>query len=327
MTSSSSIAVIVTAFNRRNYFAEAVESALRAAAGPGGLECLLLRNFEDPKVDPRLVERGVHLVPDDSPDVGGTLCCALDHSDAEFFAFVDDDDLIHPERFLRFAQILRQVPDLAYYHNGYTLFSFDALDSTKILGGNSLRGSAPWRTFHAEDGDRFLRFLARKNRDQNMSSTIIRRSVLENSRAALSVLPAMSDTMMLFVGILSQAPLVFDDEVTTYVRRHSENVSRNLSDTRRRAEALKVFSRMIALSPSAAVARDHLELRRAREVVYTRVLGVPSSSSETRAAVRELLDSWKRLHVWRDIGFLGIGGAALTVPTVLPALRPLLVPK
>lgn len=330
MTPPNSIAVIITAFNRRNYYAEAVESALRAASGPGPVEYLLLRNFEDPEGDPRWTERGVRLVPDHSPDVGGTIYSALDQSDAEYLAFVDDDDLVLPHHLQRFFRIRELVPDVQYYHNGYATFSTAEASPPTPSALSSVRAperEATWSVFRATDGERFLRFLARTNRERNLSSTILHRSALERARPDLSKVVSMSDTAALVAGLTSGGPLVFDDEVTTLVRRHPENVSKTPRHNLARSADFEQFSRTVDRSPNAGIARDYLELRRAREVVYNRVFGVPSSSSETRAAVRELLDSWRRLHAWRDIGFLGMGGVALTVPAMLPALRALLVPN
>lgn len=330
MTSPCSVAVIVTAFNRRKYFAEAVESALRAAARLGTFECLLLRNFEDPKADPRWIERGVRLVPDHSPEIGGTLYCALDHCDAEFLAFVDDDDLVLPHHLQRFAQIRELVPEIQYYHNGYASFSVTqgvSGGTPEFLAERTPGRESSWSAYRATDGEPFLRFLAQTNRERNLSSTILHRSTLERARPELSKVSTMSDTAALVAGLSSGGALVFDDEVTTLVRRHPENVSKTSRHTLARSADLEQFYRLVGRSPNTGIARDYLEMRRAREVVYNRVFGVPSSSVETRAAVRKLLSSWKRLHVWRDIGFLGLGAMALTVPAVLPALRPLLVPN
>jgi glycosyltransferase involved in cell wall biosynthesis len=323
------LAVIVTAFNRREYFAEAVESVLREETGPIPFECLLLRNFEEPGVDARLTERGVRLVPDSSPDVGGTLYCALDHCDADYLAFVDDDDLLLPHHLSRFAQVVERVPDLVYYHNEYATFS----TSTGSRPGGSRspptrgpRTEVSWSAYRATDGEPFLRFLAAKNWERNLSSTILHRSVLERARPELSALAAMTDTGALVAGLISGGSLVFDREVTTLVRRHPANTSKHVANIRRRAADLELFSRLVDRSPSSGVAREYVELRRARETLYDPVFGTPRSSSQTLAAVRTLLRYWDRLGNWRDLGFLGLGAVSLTLPSALPAMRPLLVP-
>jgi len=330
MNDSPSVAIVVTAFNRRTYFSEAVESALRAAAAAGASDVLLLRNFEDPKTDAHWVERGVRLVSDLSPDVGGTLYCALDHCEADYLAFVDDDDLVLPHHLQRFVELRRSVPTVQYYHNRYATFAGAAPSSPAPASPAAAhpRGSGtPWSVYRAADGEPFLRFLAQTNRERNLSSTILHRSVLERARPELSGVSAMSDTAALVAGLTSGGPLVFDTEVTTLVRRHRQNVSKTLSNSRGRSADLERFSQLIARSPEASVAQEYLELRRAREVVYNRVFGVSSSPAETRNAMGTLRDSWRRFHVWRDIGFLGIGGIALTVPAALPALRAALLPN
>jgi glycosyltransferase involved in cell wall biosynthesis len=324
------VAVIVTAFNRREYFAEAVESVLREGAGPIPFECLLLRNFEEPAVDARLTDRGVRLVPDFSPDVGGTLYCALDHCDADYLAFVDDDDLVLPHHLSRFSHVLERVPDLVYYHNEYATFATSTGSPPGVPSAPGMprpRSDTPWSAYRATDGELFLRFLAVKNRERNLSSTILHRSVLERARPELSAVAAMTDTAALVAGLSSGGRIVFDDEVTTLVRRHRENISRTLTNSRRRAADLDLFSRLVARSPNAGITREYLELRRARETVYTRVFGVPSSSRELRRAARTLRDYWNRLGCWRDLGFLGLGAAALAAPLALPVFRPLLVPR
>ena len=330
MSPATSVAFIVTAYNRQQYFAEAIESVLRMEEGIDSVDHLLLRNFEDTTVDPQLVARGVRLIPNYSPDVGGTLYSALDHTDAEFLAFVDDDDLVLPHRLRRFAEIRERIPDLAYYHNGFAAFSTvppPRMSPADRSVGRRSTGRPSFRTYRAGDGEGFLRFLAQRSQEQNLSSTIVHRSVIERARPEFAELPAMTDTAMLVAGVASGAPLVFDEEISTLVRRHRENVSRTLRDTQRRAVALDIFSRLIARTPDLGVARDYLELRRARETVYNRVLGAPGSSEETLQAARTLLGYWKRLRAWRDLGFLELAATSLVVPPVVPALRPLLVPR
>jgi len=326
----ASVAVIVTAFDRRQYFTEAVESVLRMGAGNAPVEYLLVRNFEDASVDRRLAEQGVRLILDSSPGVGGTLYCALDHSEAEFLAFVDDDDLVLPHRLQRFHQIRELVPDLAYYHNRFATFSGASSPIANRIAGSlewQPHGRDSWKVFQAGEDDSFLKFLAQRSQEQNLSSTIVRRSVLEWARPELSKLAAWSDTGALFAGIVSGAPLVFDHEITTLVRRHRTNVSKTLKDTLQRAEALELSSRLIARSRNASVAREYLELRRAREILYNHVLGVPSSSEEILRATRTILQYWKRLHRWRDLGFLELAATALIVPAALPLLRELLIAR
>jgi len=330
VTSSPTLGVIVTAFDRRTYFAQAVESVLGADVGPNFTEYLLVRNFEDAVVDPELVKRGVRIVPDTSPDVGGTLYCALDHCDAEYLAFVDDDDLVLSHRWKRFEEIRALVPDLTYYHNAYEMFSDPASVTPSRSGNVSARAAPsgrPWSRWRVADGEPFLRFLADKSWERNISSTIVHRRVLERARDELSAIPAMSDTATLIAAITSPGSLVFDHEVTTRVRRHQRNVSKTTRNTRQRDLSLDLFARLVARSSGADVARDYLELRRAREAVYNCTFGRARSPAELRAAMRILQRYWKRLRRWRDIGFIGLGAVALAAPAALPALRPLLVPR
>ncbi len=330
MGSRPTVAVVVTAYRRREFYLRAVDSALRLDPGPFSVEYLLLRDFEDPEVDRTLAARGVRVVSATSPRVGGTLGKALDRSDAEYFAFLDDDDLWLPTRLLGFAEVQAAVPDLAYYHNGFRLFSDPAPareEGAEPPTGHPGAREGTWSVHRESDGDRLLAFLASGNQERNFSSTVVHRSAFERIRTELEELPAMTDTCALFAGLLSGGPLAFDDRVFTLVRRHRQNVSKTVGDIRLRAEALQLFGSMTSRVGRSPTAAQYLRLRVAREQIYNRVLGGASSPRELLEATGEVLRFGLRHRSLRDLQFVALAVGGLLAPFSIPAQRRWLVPN
>lgn len=329
MSEDCDLSVVVTAYGRKEFLRHAVDSVISQVTGRHKVEIIVIKNFVDPINDPQLEALGVRLFFDNSPLVGSTLRLAIDLSKGRFIAFLDDDDLFFPTKLDRFFGVLARFPGLGYYHNG---FSFDVQDRG---GVGALHASILLRNqggpieeetigFMSSSDSRITSFLALRNREQNLSSTIVSREVATLIRPVLDSLPSMTDTIMLVAGLISSQGLVFDSSVQTRVRRHAENSSNKPRNLGSRREVLKVLLDLCGDSRAPDSVFEYMTLRMARELVYANLVGVSISKKDVAHSMSIIAKFFGKHRHSRDLLFLVIGGVELLAPAVVRIVRPTL---
>jgi glycosyltransferase involved in cell wall biosynthesis len=322
------ISIVVTAYNRREYYRAAVDSAVELARGRDGIEIILLKNFTEDEVDRQLELRGVKIRAYSSPIVGATLRRAIELCQGEYLVFLDDDDLLKPTKLARFDEILHRFPNLGYYHNEYEVLleariGLGAWERLSMPRKNRRRRVPRVVAFESPSDPAMPSFLAKKNREQNLSSTIVRADVAKRILPGVEALPAMTDTIMLTAGLISSQALVFDESVQTVVRRHADNSSNQQWNVSQRLRVLQALEEHCTRAQAPQRLRIYLALRAAREVVYAGLMGGEHSRADTVNAVRDLETYYRDFRASRDLAFLLLGGLECSVPSLVARLRPL----
>jgi glycosyltransferase involved in cell wall biosynthesis len=328
MTNEYLESLVITAFSRKEYYVEAVRSILLQVKGRSDVEVILIKNFVEEEIDRQLELQGVRVYFDSSPVAGSTLRRAFELANGRYVAFLDDDDLFKPSKLTRFEHVLQRYPELGYYHNWY---EFSVEDKTGLgawerltrTHRNRSRAGSDLVAFGSSDDPGILNFLADRNQEQNLSSTIIHRDVARKILPWLDLLPAMTDTIMLAAGLISRKTLVFDQSVETIVRRHRANVSNRLKQLEKRLDVLRALADLCDEAEAPEGVRTYFTLRSARETVYLGLVRGKSPQTANRDAIRALVQYYRKLKAPRDLAFLLLAGLESTMPGVLPLLRPL----
>jgi|SRR5579875_26606 len=187
------ISVVVTAYSRQEYLAQAVESALNQTLAKDEYEVIVSKNF-DCEYDEEWRRRGVKLIRFDSGGCGEQVAHALPHCRGEVIAFLDDDDWWAPNKLERVAQIWRENPSTVYYHDN-TLFV--CLNSESLKPYKYWRRLGPWH---------------------NNSSVCLNKNVLIQNIRYLERCMLTLDLLYLYASKVSGGRIVFDDQSFTYYR-------------------------------------------------------------------------------------------------------------
>ncbi len=319
LPATARVTVILTAYNRRQYLREALDSVLRQSLRATEFEVLVLTNFDCAEL---AVPGRVRIVPDDSPRVGQTLAHGLREARGRIVTFLDDDDLYHPDRLERVLRAFDAIPGLAFYHNGYSLFSgrpAAPVGSTAAAQDALVQGRAEG----SRDGSHeFLRFLSVRNRERNLSSSAILRDVGQQFLPYVERIEGHTDTFLLFVGLASHGLLAFDSAQWTQVRRHPTNTSSSEQDLTKRRDAWSAIQDMVHASHPGGALEGYLALRQARSLIYEHLAGEPVTRPEIWSATRTVLREHD-ISGWSNSlidSALGIGGLA-SLPGLAPAAR------
>jgi Glycosyltransferases involved in cell wall biogenesis len=115
------ISVIITAHNRREFLLEAVNSALNQTLPKDEYEIIVVKNFEDERIDKFLEEHGVRNIVTNEGPLGAKIARGVEESKGEIISFLEDDDLWLPQKLEKVKQVF-QDENVIYYHNIYFNF-------------------------------------------------------------------------------------------------------------------------------------------------------------------------------------------------------------
>ena len=209
------ISVIITAHNRREFLLEAVNSALNQTLPKDEYEIIVVKNFEDERIDKFLEEHNVKNIVTKEEPLGAKIVKGVEESRGEVVSFLEDDDLWLPQK----LEIVKQVfkdKDVIYYHNNF----YNFIDRINIDEVNMV--------FTAKS--RLLRLKASDIKDfngsVNNSSISVRKCIfIEELKEYYKKVMINTDPLFAYLAYCYNKILVFDDRVLTLRRIHKLNFS------------------------------------------------------------------------------------------------------
>lgn len=171
------ISVVVTAYNRREFIQEAVQSALCQTLDKEKYEIIVIKNYLDNKIDEFLKEKDVLNIYSDERLLGQNIGIGIQEAHGEVISFLDDDDIFLPFKLKEVYNVFRQNDNIAYFKNG-TIVTRNIEDVNAELKRIDRVGSGK-KNFQVSDLDseHKLFHIQRKFDLGNMSSISIRRKL------------------------------------------------------------------------------------------------------------------------------------------------------
>ena len=243
------ISVIIPAYNRDRYVAQAVAS-VESQRTPGDRpEVIVVTNldlpvnqFSGPGVPPRVVHS-------DDPRFGGMISVAVREASGEVVAFLDDDDLWFEGKLGRVESMFSGRADLVLYHNQSRPIDARGTPLPVSLDAPGRRAHRPreasvFTAARASYAD--IRRAVLWGMDTNHSSMAIRRTVLLENLDILQRIQKSADSFMFYAALASGGAVVEDPRPLTGYRVHSENSM--LHQERTNAEPSRFFEKVYELN-------------------------------------------------------------------------------
>ena len=224
------ISVIVTAFNRREFLSQALESAINQTLERSKYEIIVVKNFKDDAIDVLIEKSGIISLHRGEEIVGSFIAAGIERSRGEILVFLDDDDEFVKDKLQTISDIFTSDPRIGYFHNG--IIPIDSL-------GNEI--STDFRKHTTDFVEKIGRFHIQKplnGRSANklfgaaaygyLSSIAVRRSVMLPFLSYLKLsIESVQDIFTFYCALLSPAckNLVVDPLKLTRYRMHGANVS------------------------------------------------------------------------------------------------------
>jgi glycosyltransferase involved in cell wall biosynthesis len=213
------ISVIITAHNRREFLLEAVNSALNQTLPKDEYEIIVVKNFEDERIDKFLEEHNVKNIVTKEEPLGAKIVKGVEESKGEVISLLDDDDLWLPQK----LEIVKQVfkdKNVIYYHNNFYNFSgFSSLSLLidRIQSSNDRSKISKLKIYDMKN-DLFIQ--------TNNSSITVRKEIFnKNILDKIKNVSLSLDVLLFYLAYCHGGDFVFDDKILTLRRVHNTNTS------------------------------------------------------------------------------------------------------
>ncbi len=232
------VSVIIPLFNGEEYVGETVDSVLAQTLSPSEIVVV-----DDGSTDasPIIVEEypGVQLLTNSGKGANAARNHGFRHTSADAVAFLDQDDLWHPQHLQHLSEVLSDRPDSPAAFAGKATF-YDDETPQYSLASPDVKRYDPWEDFP-------------KNTLGEPALALIRSEALRSADGWSSEYEGCSD-YHLWLKLALQGPLVVSERVTAGHRIYGNSYG----DTLRRRKATQYYTRRVNAS------EDALDRRRER---------------------------------------------------------------
>lgn len=313
---SRSLSVVVTAYNRRMYLAEAIRSVqAQSALKTRRVDVVVSKNFEDPEVDGAVRLAGFRTVQCDRVTAGEQISQALDRTGGELVALLDDDDRWDSRKLDFCISRFENLPGLGYLGHG--------MRPIDERGQESLGSLASSRRFYKSlDDRRALSFnpltlsgraineLFRINPGCN-SSIVVPRDLYDEFRHYLRRIRTSVDHFLLTAALLRPSEVRVEHVALTDWRIHNSNTSKMRTaslpefsaDVRETSERLASDNRVL-VEMAKSVGNPEVEQYLEDKVnALSRLRSIAEGLPDRRSCLRDLETGTKRLSKPADLNY------------------------
>lgn len=224
------ISVIVNCFNRRDYVIDALKSACDQNLSRSEYEIILIKNFHEVGIDKFTKENGIINIYTDKVTTGSWFEIAANNSKGDFISFLDDDDIMSPNKLYVIKSIIQQYPKIGYIHNKSTITNtvlpVTEFDNSKIV-------------FIQSYNRYYFRRALKHKYYSNLSSISIRRNLLINHMHFIIGTSHGTDFVIFAAACMSGSMMIEYDERLTFFRIHTDSQSNFVAGSITEFESMK----------------------------------------------------------------------------------------
>ncbi len=237
--SNIGVSVIITAYNRKDFVIQAIESVLNQNYDPSSYEIVLVTNFSIDLANYQVDYQLKSIVMDGS--IGEFLYAGIMATTYTIIAFLDDDDTFDPGKLMRLMEIFSSNRELCYYHNDmkYVDHSGRKIDYVRLVERESRSLNSKNLIFDAKSNLHAIKAALDNRGDFNLSSMAIRRDCYLKYLLLLKQIKGNPDGFFFWTGIISLGQLMIDNKKLTNYRIHEMNVSGQLNSMSKAQELQK----------------------------------------------------------------------------------------
>jgi glycosyltransferase involved in cell wall biosynthesis len=224
----TTISVIVTAYNRRQYLPFALRSLERQTLPKDKFEVIVVKNFEDPTSDEIIRRNGWKNIVTDVVPLGGKIAIGLEEAGGDIITFLEDDDMYREDRLSHVKELFSATPGLRYFHNEQEVID----EAGRSLGYHGSPHSDLTLRLPPSELACWLA-LVKPGGFHNNSSIAVRREVLDDSLALIRSMSASVDLAVMAAALKeTEGLMLLSGLPLTYWRVHRSATTPHLYSTR-----------------------------------------------------------------------------------------------
>lgn len=216
------ISVIITAYNRKEFLKEAVNSVLDQTLDKDMYELIVIKNFIT-RLDQKWKSKGVKLIHKPAGSIGDFLYIGVLHSRGSIISFLDDDDTFAKNRLKIIYDEFSKNPSMIYYHNNCKVIYENKYIKSK--NNNIITTNVKKRFFaSASDIASIYKFIL-PSTYFNSSSVAIKKNLVLNNIKYLKKIISNPDDFFAYIAITPTGEILCDNRKLTNYRIHAKNTS------------------------------------------------------------------------------------------------------
>ncbi len=237
---SPDISVIITAYNRRRFLADAIKSVFNQSYDTSKIELIIISNFD---VDlPHPVPTGIKVKTIKlEGTMGEFLYEGVSQARAEIVAFLDDDDMWEPSKVHKMLSSFNGNRELILYRNTVKYIDENGkpINNKRVLDILPCK-SKGFHIFRKEGLIKALPVILTCGGDFNLSTFSIRKKIIESPKyEKLRLIESGPDAFFFWIVVLTQGEFGMESERLTLYRVHNLNVSGSIDTSSKSSEIMR----------------------------------------------------------------------------------------
>lgn len=222
MSAADAISVVVTVWRgRKQFLLQALGCVPSSTSFP--LELIVAADFHDDALELEVRRRNGKWVVSNETHLGAKVAEGVRTARGFVVAFLEDDDLFHPDRLEQMHRAFTEDPDLGFFHNAQLTFP----DGEAPAFAGPLPARRPVRVPRDRRTNEDCERIWTLGAGYNASSTAMRRDLLEPHLDELAKLRVGLPPYLFYRAWCSPMALTVDERPLTAVRLHSTNTTPN----------------------------------------------------------------------------------------------------
>ena len=245
------ISVIITAYNRREFIRDAVNSVINSALPEDEYEIIVVKNFKDEYVDNIVEKTGGKSIIANLVTVGAMIALGINAAIGDIVTFLDDDMYL-PNRLSIIKRIFKSAPSLIYYHNNVITIN----ETGSIIRDELVESTNIYNSIIAYNYEDKLDILKRYGLGLGLrsSSIVVKGSFIKRWVNIIKYFPELPDVIIFLLALIDEGAIIHDPRPLTYYRVSSTSAS----SVRAIVNPINRFNRAVRINARHALARHML---------------------------------------------------------------------